>query len=221
MLRCFAYGCPHTCCRAWGFLCFLTVLRPPSGSGSTGSSGYSSPLGFPTFAMGSPLRGRGLFVLDRNEGVVSPFGSGPLVSSWLDLKPLSVASASPVPPGVLLDGPPYVRELRLSLAPSSVLPCPLLGFRVASAAFAAVWGCLGRPALLLPAWVLYLGWWLGLRPAVAGALLPDGPHWRCGLWEVLGSLHCAPLAVSLLPGPPSLLCLLSAGCFGLAPFSFG
>ena len=65
---------------------------------------------------------------------------------------------------MLPDGPPYVRELRLSLAPSSVLPCPLLGFRVASAALAAVWGCLGRPALLLPAWVLSLGWWLGLRP---------------------------------------------------------
>ena len=39
-----------------------------------------------------PHRGRGLFVLDRNEGVVSPFGSGPLVSSWLDLTPLSAAS---------------------------------------------------------------------------------------------------------------------------------
>ena len=74
------------------FLCFLTVLRPPSGSGSTGSSGYSSLLGFPTFAMGSPLWGRGLFVLDRTEGVVSPFGSGPLVSSWLDLMPLFAAS---------------------------------------------------------------------------------------------------------------------------------
>ena len=74
------------------FLCFLTVLHPPSGSGSTGSSGYSSPLGFPTFAMGSPLWGRGLFVLDRTEGVVSPFGSGPLVSSGLDLRPLSAAS---------------------------------------------------------------------------------------------------------------------------------
>ena len=122
---------------------------------------------------------------------------------------------------MLPDGPPYVRELRLSLAPSSVLPCPLLGFRVASAALAAVWGCLGRPALLLPDWILYLGWWLGLRPAAAGALLPDGPHWSCGSWEVLGSLPCAPLAVGLLPGPPSLLCLLSAGCFGLAPFSFG
>ena len=92
VLPCFAYGCAHTCCWAWGFLCFLTILRPPSGSGSTDSSGYSSPLGFPTFAMGSPLWGRGLFVLDRNEGLVSPFGSGPLVSSWLDLTPLSVAS---------------------------------------------------------------------------------------------------------------------------------
>ena len=71
----------HTCCWAWGFLCFLAILRPPSGSGSTGSSGFSSPLGFPTFAMWSPLRGRGLFVLGRDEGLVSPFGSGPLVSS--------------------------------------------------------------------------------------------------------------------------------------------
>ena len=92
MLGCFIYGCAPTCCRDWGFLCFLTVLRPPSGSGSTGSSGSSSPLGFPTFAMGSPLRGRGLFGLDRNEGVVPPFESGPLVSSWLALQPLSAAS---------------------------------------------------------------------------------------------------------------------------------
>ena len=89
MLPCFIYGCAHTW--AWGFLCFLAVLRPPSGSWSTGSSGYSSPLGFPTFAMGSPLQGRGSFVLDRNEGLVSPFGSGTLVSSWLALPPLSAA----------------------------------------------------------------------------------------------------------------------------------
>ena len=91
---------------------------------------------------------------------------------------------------MLPDGPPYVRELRLSLAPSSVLPCPLLGFRVASAALAAVWGCLGRPALLLPACVLYLGWWLGLHPAAAGVLLPDGPHWSCG---VMGGSWFSPL----------------------------
>ena len=44
------------------------------------------------FAMVSPLRGRGLFVLDQNEGLVSPFGSGTVVSSWLDLTPLSAAS---------------------------------------------------------------------------------------------------------------------------------
>ena len=137
MLPCFAYGCAHPCCRAWGFLCFLTILRPPSGSESTSSSGYSSPLGFPTFAMGSPLRGRGLFILDRNEGLVSPFGSGPLVSSWLDLTPVCGVSARPVPPGVLPDGLPCVRELRLSLAPSSVLSSPMLGFRVASATLAA------------------------------------------------------------------------------------
>ena len=92
MLPCFTYGCALTCSWAWGFLCFLAILRPPSGSWSTDSSGYSSPLGFPTFAMGSPLRGRGLFVLDRKEGLVSPFGSGTLVSSWLDLTPLSAAS---------------------------------------------------------------------------------------------------------------------------------
>ena len=51
-----------------------------------------------------------------------------------------------------------------------------------------------------------------MRPAAAGALFPGGPHCSCGSWEVLGSLYWAPLAVGLLPGPPALLCLLSAGC---------
>ena len=46
-------------------------------------------------------------------------------------------SARPVPPGVLPDSPPCVRELWLSLAPSSVLLCPMLGFRVASTTLAA------------------------------------------------------------------------------------
>ena len=46
-------------------------------------------------------------------------------------------SARPVPQGVLPGGPRGVRELRLSLAPSSVLPCPMLGFRVASTTLAA------------------------------------------------------------------------------------
>ena len=92
VLPCFTYGCAHTSCWAWSFICFLPVLRPPSGSWSACSSEYSNPLGFPTFAMRSPLLGRGSFVLDRNEGLVSPFGSGTLVSFWMVLTPLSVAS---------------------------------------------------------------------------------------------------------------------------------
>ena len=36
--------------------------------------------------------GSRLFVLDRNEGLVTPLGSDTLVSSWLDLTPLSAAS---------------------------------------------------------------------------------------------------------------------------------
>ena len=90
---------------------------------------FSYNLGFPTFAMGSPLRGRGLFVLDRNKGLVSSFGSGTLVISWLALTPLSAASARPVLR--------CVRELRLSLASSSVLHCPMLGFSVAPTTLAA------------------------------------------------------------------------------------
>ena len=43
-----------------------------------------------------------------------------------------------------------------------------------------------------------------------------------GLGGVLGSLRYAPLAVGPFPGPPALLCLLSAGCFlGLEPSPSG
>ena len=177
MLPCFAYGCAHTCCRTWGFLCFLTILRPPSGSWSTGSSGYSSPLGFPTFAMGSPLQGQGLFVLDRNEGLVSSFGSGPLVSSWLDLTPLSAASLRALSIRVCCQ---MVLTVSVSFGcpslPPVFFPVPCWGSGLPPRHLLRVWGCLGYPALLLPAGVLYLCWWLGLRPAAAGALLPDGPH---------------------------------------------
>ena len=72
-----------------GFLMLPACPSPSLGLLVDWFCGFSSPLGFPTFAMGSPLRGRGLFVLDRTEGLVSPFGSGTLVSSWLDLPPLS------------------------------------------------------------------------------------------------------------------------------------
>ena len=94
-----ACHCPsqyaHTYSWAGIFFCFLTALRPTLGSWYTGSCGFSSPLGLPTFAMGSPLRGRGQIVLDRNEGLVSPFGSGTLVSSWLDIPPLSAGIGAP------------------------------------------------------------------------------------------------------------------------------
>ena len=39
--------------------------------------------------------GRRQIVLDRNEGLVSPFGSGTLVGSWLDIPPLSVGICAP------------------------------------------------------------------------------------------------------------------------------
>ena len=51
-----------------------------------------------------------------------------------------------------------------------------------------------------------------MRPAAAGAFFPGGPRCSCGSSEVIGSLHCAPLTVGPLPGPPALHCLLSAGC---------
>ena len=175
MLPCYTCGCAHTACWAWSFLGFLPVLRPPSGSWSTCSSGSSSPLVFPTFAMGSPLWGRESFVLDRNEGLVSPFGSGALVS-FLDGPRTSVCgvSARPVPPGVLPGGPRCVHELWLYLALSSVLHCPMLGLRVASTTLATVlWlslvpyprscqlgSSLGRRLLFAPCsyWRLLSGW---------------------------------------------------------------
>ena len=70
-------GCAPTVCWPRGFVGFLPVLPPPACSGSASSSVFSAHLWFTPFAMGSPLRGRGLFVLDRNEGFVCfpfPFG---------------------------------------------------------------------------------------------------------------------------------------------------
>ena len=79
----------------WDFLLLPDCPHSTSGSWYTGSCGFSSPLGLPTFAMGSPLRGRGQIVFDRNERFVSPFGSGTLVSSWLAIPPLSAGICAP------------------------------------------------------------------------------------------------------------------------------
>ena len=207
---------------AWGFLCFLPALRPPLGSGSTGSSGYSSPLGFPTFAMGSPLRGRGSFVLDQNEGLVSLLGrvrwSVPGWTSHLCLR----VSASPVPQGVLPRGPRCVHELRLSLALSSVLHCPLLGFSVTSPALARGLGCLWYPTLISAGWGWCLGRWLSFAPCSHWCPLSG---WSSLRLQVLGGSWFSPLCSpdrrstsrSACPALPPA----SGLSFRLGDFSFG
>ena len=52
-------GCTPTMCLATGFVAFFPVLRSPASSGCAGYCGFSSPIWLATFAMGSPLRGRG------------------------------------------------------------------------------------------------------------------------------------------------------------------
>ena len=52
-------GCAPTVCLATEFVAIFPVLRSPACSGCAGSCGFSSPIWFATFVMGSPLRGRG------------------------------------------------------------------------------------------------------------------------------------------------------------------
>ena len=155
-----ACHCPskyaHTYSKAGIFFCFLTALHPTLGFWYTGSCGFSSPLGLPTFAMGSPLRGRGLLVLDRNEGLVSPIGSGKLGGSWLAIPPLSVGICAPCQ-GVLPDGPQCVLTVGLPLALSRVLHGPLLG----------VWDVFHPLPSFLPAGVGASVGCSALRPAAA------------------------------------------------------
>ena len=104
-------------------------------------------------------------------------------------------SARPVPQGVLPGGPHSVRELRLSLAPSSVLPCPMLGFRVASTTLAAGSGVvLGT----LPYFCR-----LGFCTSVGGstcALLPLAPSYRVVLTVAAGCGRFLVLSI-VLPWP--------------------
>ena len=131
-------------------------------------------------------------------------------------------SARPVPPGVLPDGPRCVRELRLSLAPSSVLPCPMLGFRVASTTLAAGLGLSWIPCPSSAGW--------GFVPRLVARLVPCSrwrplTGWSALKLRVVGGSWFSPLCS---PGrrstsrSPTLLCLLSAGCFlGLQPSPSG
>ena len=120
-------------------------------------------------------------------------------------------------------GPRCVLHLRFTLALSRVLHCPWLGFSVTSPTLARG---LGLSFVLCPLFCR-----LGLVPrsvAQLCALLPLVPSFRVYLSEASGFggflvlSICAPLTVGLLPGSPTLLCLLSAGCLlGLEPSPSG
>ena len=104
-------------------------------------------------------------------------------------------SARPVPPGVLPDGPRCVRELRLSLAPSSVLPCPMLG----------VQGCLRDPCCRSGVVLGTLPFFcrLGFCTSVGGsacALQPLVPSYRMVLTEAAGRGGFLVLSI-VLPWP--------------------
>ena len=143
--------------------------------------------------MGSPLWGRGSFVLDRNEGLVSPFGSGALVS-FLDGPRTSVCgvSARPVARGVLPGGPRCVHELRLYLDLSSVLHCPMLGLRVASMTLAT---SLGLSLIPYPR-----SCQMGFEPLLEAplcALQPLAPSFRVVVAEAAGLRRLLGLSIVL------------------------
>ena len=196
VLPCYTCGCVHTACWALTFLGFLPVLCHPTGSSSPCSGGFSSPLWFPTFAMGSPLRGRGFFVLDRNEGLVSPFGSGVMVG-FLDGPRTSVwgFSARPVPQGVLPGGPRCGRELRLCLALSQCSSVPCYSYMLASTTLATG---LGLSFVPYPRSCR-----IGFEPlseATLCALQPLAPSFRVVLAKAAGLRKLLDLSI-VLPWP--------------------
>ena len=152
--------------------------------------------------MGSPLRGRGQIVLDRNKGLVYPFGSGTLVSSWLDIPPLSAGICAPCHSGCV--------AWWSSMCPSRWVTLGSLQGSSRSLVRGLGWSFVPYPLFCR----------LGLVPrsvAQLCALLPLVPSFRVSL-----SLLCAPLAVGLLPGSPNRLCPLSADCLlGLEPSPSG
>ena len=95
----FPCGCAHTCGWARGFLMLPACPSPSFGLLVYWFLWLLFSTWVPYLRDGSPLRGRGLFVLDRNEGLVSPFGSGTLDSSWLALQPLSAGFCAPCSSG--------------------------------------------------------------------------------------------------------------------------
>ena len=113
---------------------------------------------------------------------------------FLDGPPTSVCgvSARPVPQGVLPGGPRYVHELRLSLALSSVLHCPMLGVSVASTTLATG---LGLSLVPYPSSCR-----LGLEPrsvAPLCALQPLAPAFRVVLTDAAGLRRLLDLSIVL------------------------
>ena len=137
--------CTHSLL-AQGFSGLLPVLRPPACSGSAGSGGFSSHLWFTPFTMGSPLRGRGQFVLDRNEGFVCfPFPFGlflPVVTTLRDVVTLWVRCwfGAPASGRGCRTLSPYSWASNLCLR-LLFAPCPTGGFSWWSLQRPRVFGC--------------------------------------------------------------------------------
>ena len=90
-------------------------------------------------------------------------------------------SARPVPQGVLPGGPRCVHELRLSLALSSVLHCPMLGLSVASTTLAT-----GLGLSLVPCPAFYRLGFVPRSVAQLCALQSLAPSFRVVLTEAAG-----------------------------------
>ena len=220
MLPCFAYGCAHTCCWAWGF-----PMLPdyPSPSIRLWVQWLLFPTRVPYLFDGVTPAGSSFIchLSKQRFGVpvwvrsTDQFRVGPHTS-------VCGVSACPVPPGVLPDGPHCVSELRLSLAPSSVLPCPMLGFRVASATLAAGLGLSWVPCPSSAGW--------GFVPRLVARLEPCSrwrplTRWSSLKLRVVGgswfSPLCSPGRRSASRSTYSALPPVSRLFFGLSAFSFG
>ena len=164
MLPCFTYGCAHTYGWAWGFLMLPACPSPSIGLLIYWFQWLLFSSRVPYLCDGVTLAGSRI-VCPRSERRFSHLlgqvhWSVPGWTSHLCLR----VSTRPVPQGVLPSGPSCVHELRLSLALSSVLHCPLLGFSVTSPALARGLGCLWYPTLISAGWRWCLGRWLSFAP---------------------------------------------------------
>ena len=130
---------------------------------------------------------------------------------WMGFKPLSEASLRALSLRVcFLVVLAEDESLWLSLALSSVLPCPILWLMSASTTLA--------PGLRLSLVPYPRSFRMGLEPlseAPLSALQPPAHSFLVVLavsLGVSGFLHCSSLTVGTIPGPPALHFLLSAGC---------